>query len=77
MTRRAWTTEETAELMALHRAGKRPRIIWLRLGRTADSVRARIAWVTMTPERRQEIKDRVNQTRPIWRRERAKQRASA
>lgn len=68
--RRRWTEEETREALALHAAGKRPRIIARRLGRTVRSVSGRIDWVTMTPERREKIRARVNETRPAWRRER-------
>ncbi len=59
-----YSEEETARLMEMWRGSLlTQKEIAAVLGRTLRSVRHRIEYVTMTPERREEVKERVNASR--------------
>lgn len=58
---RLWTKEETEAALRMKKEGRSPAEIAETLSRTPSSVISRIDFVTMPAERRQKVRDRINE----------------
>lgn len=60
---RPWSPSETSRCMDMHWHGRKNVDIAAELGRTTESVRGRIAWVTMTDEDRERRRQRIQEAK--------------